>query len=628
MCGICGIVDFAADAVEARTVVKMTRTLRHRGPDDCGTFINGPVGLGHTRLSIIDLSETGHQPMQSRDESVTLVYNGEVYNFQTLRVQLENEGAIFRGRSDTEVVLEAYLRWGVEAFRRFNGIFALAIWDARTQVLHCARDRFGVKPFYYRLRPSGIIFGSEIKAILAAERESRSINAGALHEYLHYGNALGANTLFEGIYKLLPGHYLSVTRSRCETRPYWQAEDVERVSASPGEAKAQLRELLEQAVRTQLVSDVPVGVFLSGGIDSSCITAFASKHYEGRLQTFSVGFDFDRGVNELPKARMVADYFHTEHHELHISGGDLCNVIESLVRCHDEPFADAANIPLFLLCQELRGAPKVILQGDGGDEIFAGYRRYNVLSAHRLWRSLAPLGLWATRHSLPGVDQHRLARFCRAVQDRDDGMRMALLLTEESQAEPPTRILAEEWREALALHDPFARYRMFNQRLAHLDPVQRMLYTDASILLPDTFLEKVDKSTMAHGIEVRVPLLDHPLTEYMMGLPANLKVRWGRKKWLLRQALRGIVPDAILDAPKTGFGVPYSYWLRKPLAGYLRSILLDPAVLAWKLFDENRLSRCIEEHVTRRRDHGFLLWKVLNLALWCQFYKIRMQPPG
>jgi asparagine synthase (glutamine-hydrolysing) len=479
-----------------------------------------------------------------------------------------------------------------------------------------------VKPFYYRLLPSGVIFGSEIKAILAADRVSRRINPAALHEYLYYGNALGLNTFYDGIRKLLPGHYLTLSRSQCKAQPYWTVGDVGAIHASPADAEATLRDLVEQAVRSQLVSDVPVGVFLSGGIDSSCITAFASKHYKGRLKTFSVGFDFDDGVNELPKARLVAEYFDTEHHEIHIAGTKLNDVIESLVCCHDEPFADAANIPLFLLCKQLAGSPKVILQGDGGDEIFGGYRRYNVLTALHFWRYLAPVGLWATGFPIPMVDKHRLARFCSALLADDEAMRMALLLTKETQAEPPTRILSREWRQFLADLDPFARYRTLNQRFNNLDPVQRMLYTDASVLLPDTFLEKVDKASMAHSIEVRVPLLDEQLTTYVMGLPASFKVRWGRKKWLLRRVLQGILPDEILNAPKKGFGVPYSHWLRKPLAGYLRSILLDSTVRTRKMFDERVLAGCIKEHIDGSRDHGFLLWKALHLALWCHIYRI------
>ena len=615
MCGICGLVDFAGPPVKEDVLRTMTRTLRHRGPDDRGITISNTMGFGHTRLSVIDLTTAGRQPMWSADRRVALVYNGEVYNFAHLRDTLERDGHSFLGRSDSEVVLHAYLRWGTDAFQRFNGMFALAIWDARTSTLHLARDRFGIKPLYYYRLPTGIVFGSEIKAILASGRVSRRIHGASLHEYLYYGSALGSNTLFEGIKKILPGHFLTINQSSVQSTPYWRIEDVKQIRVGSNEATSVIQERLEQAVQAHLVSDVPVGVFLSGGIDSSAITALASKHNRSRLLTFSVGFDYDQGVNELAKARQIAQRYDTEHHELHVQGHGMQSVIEQLVSCHDQPFGDAANIPLYLLCRELSGSPKVILQGDGGDEIFAGYRRYNVLSFFLLWRSILPIIHRMNSFTRWHSSYYRRARFLRTMGVSDHGLRMALLLTPETRSSP-LRILDTFLRQHISGTDPFAEYHKWNRRLGHLDLVQRMLYTDARILLPDIFLEKVDKATMAHGIEVRTPMLDHNLVDYVLGLPANLKVRWGRKKWILRRALRGTVPDSILDAPKIGFGVPYSYWLRKPLAGYLRSILLDGAVARSGIFDSRQLQRCMMEHSSNRRDHGFLLWKALHLALW------------
>ena len=621
MCGICGIVDFTGTSIDKGVILSMTQTLRHRGPDDQGTVVSGVIGFGHTRLSIIDLTSAGHQPMQSPDGRVTLVYNGEVYNFTDLRETLEQNGHVFRGRSDSEVVLHAYLRWGSDAFRRFNGMFALAIWDARIDTLHLARDRFGIKPLYYYRLPSGVVFGSEIKAILASGRVSRLVHAAGLHEYLYYGAALGANTLFEGIAKVLPAHFTTVNKSSVRSTPYWRIEDIEQVQTRPEEATAAIRERLNQAVRAQLVSDVPVGVFLSGGIDSSAITALASKHYQGRLQTFSVGFDYDRGVNELSKARQVARQYGTEHHELHIQGYRLQHVIEHLVSCHDEPFGDAANIPLYLLCRELSGNPKVILQGDGGDEIFAGYRRYNVLSFYSAWRLILPLVRWMHACTRWHSSYYRGARFLNAVGMSDTGLLMASLLTTETRA-TPLRILNTSLQQRLLDTDPFAEYYKWDRRLGHLDIVQRMLYTDTRILLPNIFLEKVDKATMAHGIEVRVPMLDQTLVDYVLGLPSTLKVRWGQKKWILRRALRGTVPDSILDGPKTGFGVPYEYWLRKPLNAYLRSVLLDSRTAKSGLLEPLHLQRCLAEHSSGQRAHGFLLWKALHLALWFDIYDL------
>lgn len=609
------MIDFGGEAVQPSLIEKMTGAIRHRGPDDYGIHVDGAVGLGHARLSIIDLSCAGHQPMCSDDGKVVIAFNGEVYNFQSLRMQLEADGVQFHSRTDTEVVLQAYIRWGKSSFSMLNGMFAFAIWDARDSMLHVVRDRFGIKPLYYCRTATGkIVFGSEIKSMLASGLVEREISASGLHEYLWFGNALGQNTLFSGVNKLLPGHCLTVDIKGHRVAPYWKLEDVPRVNVNSTDAAIEVRRLLENAVKSQLVGDVPVGIFLSGGIDSSAITAFASKHYPDRLKTFSVGFDFDRGINELPAARFVSDYYGTEHHEIKVSGSGMEDVITRLVRAHDEPFADAANIPLYLLCEQLRGSVKVVLQGDGGDELFAGYRRYNVLAHEKLWRFAARLLLAS------GVDSQRGERFLRAVSQSDPAMLMALLLTVESLQSPPNRIMSEQWRSRLKECDPFGRYRELAQRFSGHDAVQKMLYTDISVILPDTFLEKVDKSTMAHGIEVRVPFLDADLADYAIGLPASSKVRAFQKKWILRKALRGVVPDKVLDAPKTGFGVPYEYWLREPLAPFMKSVLLDRQALKHGIFDKAEIERAIIEHVSGKRNNGFLLWKALNLALWTEEY--------
>jgi asparagine synthase (glutamine-hydrolysing) len=620
MCGICGIVDYHGPPVSGPLLERMAATLRHRGPDDHGTAPLGPAGLAQTRLSIIDLSPAGHQPMSSPDGRWTLVYNGELYNFPALRRTLEGEGVVFRSRSDTEVVLHALIRRGPECLAGFNGMFALALWDGRERRLLLARDRFGIKPLYWYRLEGGLVFGSEIKALLASERLERRLDWAALHEYLYYGNALGSNTLFAGVRRLPAAHYLTLDGSGLSVRPFWSLEQVRPVACDIETAAEEVRTRLEQAVADHLISDVPVGVFLSGGVDSSAITALASRHCQGRLKTYSVGFDFDRGPNELAKARRVAERFGTEHQELHVSGGNLAAVIERLVRCHDEPFADAANVPLFLLCEQLGGKVKVILQGDGGDEIFAGYRRYNVLAHDLFWRGISRVAAVVGALVPGGAAKQRAMRFFETMNIADPAERLAMLLTVEIRTLPPTRVLSGAAGAEVGRHDPFQRYRELSDRFSRLDVVQRMLYIDSMVLLPDTFLEKVDKSTMAHGIEVRVPFLDANLAEYALGLPSSIKVRNAQKKFILRRALRGIVPDDILDGPKTGFSVPYEFWLRDSLADYMRSVLLDPAVLGSGLFDRPAIENCINEHTSGQRNNGFLLYKLLNLALWQRFY--------
>jgi asparagine synthase (glutamine-hydrolysing) len=442
----------------------------------------------------------------------------------------------------------------------------------------------------------------------------------ALSEYLYYGNPLGRHTFYERIRRLAAGEYLIADHEGHRTAAYWRVEDVSPVGDSVEQVTQRVCELMDRAVKRHLISDVPVGVFLSGGVDSTAVTALATRHYGGRLNTYSVGFDFERGINELPKARRVAERYGTDHHELQIVGKNMSDHIEQLVRSHDEPFAEPANLPLLLLCEALKGSVKVVLQGDGGDEIFAGYRRYNVLAFERFWRVASRPAMAAASVFLRGPTYYRATRFFRAMNDPDPAMRMALMLTEEPYGDPPTRVLSTDALRRVSAFDPFERYKEFYARLQHLDPVQRMLYADSQILLTDTFLEKVDRSTMAHSIEVRVPFLDSEMTEYVMGLPSAMKVKRGQKKWVLRRAMRGIVPDDILDGPKTGFGVPFKYWLRGPLAEYMKSVLLDPSVRAWGLFDDAALERAIHEHIAGTRNNGFLLYKLMNLALWRRFY--------
>ena len=450
----------------------------------------------------------------------------------------------------------------------------------------------------------------------------RELDWAGLREYLHYGATLGERTMFADIRKLLPGHILTIDVHRTQLRSYASILDVVPVEDDLASAVHHVRDLLEQAVRSHLISDVPVGVFLSGGVDSTALTAFASRHNAGKLQTFSAGFDFDSGFSELPQSRTVARHFGTEHHELHIQGRNLPSIIEQVATCHDVPFADAANIPLYLLCLELQGSIKVVLQGDGGDELFGGYARYSRLARQDIWQWLGPVAELA-RPFLPRRGSlYRGLRTITALRHADPEVRMALLMSQEPPDQPPERIFSTEAQQRLFAEDPFARYRELYRTLRHLDPVQRMLHTDAAIILADTYLEKVDKATMAHGIEVRVPFLDNQLARYAMSLPASFKATAHERKRVLKRALRGVVPDVVLDSPKRGFGVPMSNWLRRPLADYLQAVLLDESCLKSGLFDEPVLARCIDEHLQGQRDHGFLLYKVLQFNLWYRKYLV------
>lgn len=617
MCGIAGLVRFDGRLVRASEVEAMTSTLTHRGPDDGGVHVDGEAGLGHRRLSIIDLTAAGHQPMFAADGNVAVVFNGEIYNFAALRRELELQGARFRSRSDTEVALQAFVAWGLGAFARFNGMFAIALWDRRTRKLTLARDRFGIKPLYVSQDGQRISFASEVKALLALPGGiDDAIDQQALAEYIYYGNSLGERTLYRGVRRLLPGCWLEVENGSVRTGSYWDIASVEPLAIPAVEAVAGVRERVEAAVQRQLVSDVPIGVFLSGGVDSTAVVAAASAARAAALKTYTVRFDFDPDSADVLTSRRVAAHFGTEHHELDVGGYALAEVLEKLLDAHDLPFGDAANVPLYLLTRALGGEPKVILQGDGGDELFGGYRRYSLLARLALLGPAARIARPLLRGLPASQRKARLERMVNALGARDPAERMALLLTEEKPDRSPLAIFSPQWRSTLVGADPFARYREVARRLPAMDPVQAMLYTDCQILLPDIFLEKVDRSTMAQGIEVRVPLLDHELADFVLALPAAQKLPQGAPKGLFKDSLRGFVPDFVLDRPKAGFGVPYGAWLRGPLRPLLETLLLDPVMDSEGMFDRSVAGHLVAEHVAGTRDHSFLLWKALALAMW------------
>ena len=383
MCGITGIYNINKKNVDKETITKMTDSLIHRGPDSGNFMLSNNVALGHRRLSIIDLSQLGDQPMSTKNGRFTIVYNGEVYNFPEIKIQLEKLGYDFKSSSDTEVILIAFQEYGESCFELLNGMFALAIFDSEKDLLYLARDRFGIKPLYYFLNDETFLFGSEIKAIKCSSGIRFTIDPQALTEYLWYGNPMGENTVYKEVKEVAAGSFLKIGPDGIKSISYFNINKIPETSLSEKEIIEKTRNLLEKSVKRHLISDVPVGIFLSGGIDSSAITAFASKHYKGKLKTYSVDFDYDKGISELPLAKEIAKTYNTDHHEVHVSNIDVIETIEELVRGHDEPFGDAADIPLYLLSKKLKGSVKVVLQGDGGDEFFGGYSRYNTLANKR-----------------------------------------------------------------------------------------------------------------------------------------------------------------------------------------------------------------------------------------------------
>lgn len=619
MCGVAGVLAPWPRERLGDTVAQMTRSLEHRGPDGAGTLVMDGVALGHRRLSIIDLSETGAQPMWMGGDGPAITYNGEVFNFLSLRSQLQQEGAEFAGTSDTEVVLKAYVHWGLDGLRRLEGMFALALWDPRHRRLVLMRDRMGIKPLYYVLRGTTVVFGSEIKALRAAVDLGCGIDQQAFAEYLWYGNTFEDRTILAEVRNLQPGHWLIWEDGRCAVTRWWALEEwlAPRTPppASLEAAAPAVREAIDEAVRRQLVGDVPIGLFLSGGVDSSIVAASA-VHAGARPRCYSVGFDFDRGDNELPKARLVAERLGLPHVQLLIGSEDLVEVVLAVARAHDEPFADAANVPLYLLAKVLQGSVKVVLQGDGGDEMFGGYRRYSLLRHLALWRAIPRWAVLAlSRLSSPSM--RRIVRLCDALQQDDCATRMALLLTMEVRSSGPERLLSPEAREVICRDsDPFLAFRNAARRFPCEDPVQQMLLADLSLQLPSQFLPKVDRATMAMGLEARVPLLDDTIGRLVVPLASTLKVKGAEKKIVMRAAARGRIPDSILDGPKRGFGVPYGHWLRTALSELAADLMLAPGFTARFGFDRARLEAELRAH--RRGDDRFAfgLWKCLALAMW------------
>ncbi len=556
MCGISGAV-YQSDVKAKNFSDKLTRSLKcisHRGPDSNGKFFYENMMFGHVRLSILDLSEFGHQPMVSKSKRFIISYNGEIYNFNELAKKYKIHN--LKSTSDTEVILELFEKYGVKIIPEFNGMFAFSILDRFEKKVFLVRDRIGIKPLYLQMTKSAFYFGSEIKAIdeLNMNDESK-MDIGNLHEWLYYGNTLGENTLYKGVKKLLPAHYAEVDMKTLNivNHRYWSPSLPIKNGRNIDRLIIENKNHLERAVKKQLISDVPVGVFLSGGIDSSAIASFASKHYYGKLSTYTVGFDFDKGANELPKARKFAKNLGTNHHEIRISGREVADIIEKMVVHHDQPFSDAANIPLYLLCNEIKSKNKVILQGDGGDEMYGGYKRYDTLFNLKRMKFFAKIANIANKFTKKNKHKYIRQRYINALCSRNDWELMALLLTVEDKKNQPELVFEKKIREKILQANPFDRYKKLQKKYADISISDQMTLIDSQVILPDIFLEKVDRSTMAASVEVRVPFLDNDLVDFAQSIPSKIKTPKGHQKWLLKKSLDGVVPNEILYGKKNRF---------------------------------------------------------------------------
>jgi asparagine synthase (glutamine-hydrolysing) len=642
MCGIAGILG--SSDPELRTAVqRMISSIRYRGPDDSGVWIDERlgIGLGHARLSILDLSPEGHQPMVSANGRYVISYNGEVYNFAELRTELEQASAKFRGHSDTEVMLAAFEEWGIEkAVPRFVGMFAFALWDKQTRTLTLGRDRLGEKPLYYGWQGEAFLFGSELKALRAHPEFRAEVDRNALALLLRHNYIPAPYSIYQGISKLSPGCLLTVLLSQRNPQiaPYWSGKQaIETGLAHPFEgsesaAVSALEALLKDAVGQQMVADVPLGAFLSGGVDSSTVVALMQAQSSRPVKTFTVGFH-EEGYDEAPHAKSVARHLGTEHTELYVMPKEAMSVIPRLPALYDEPFSDSSQIPTFLVSELARRHVTVSLSGDGGDELFGGYNRY--FWATNIWRRVGwapqpmrsalagalmalPPSAWngvfmglsrflpvGWRYANPGDKLHKLAEVL-AVRTPEE-----IYLDLVSHWKQPTEVVRGSHEPPTVLTDP--------ARWADLpDFEQRMMYLDQMTYLPDDILTKVDRAAMGVSLETRVPFLDHRVVEFAWSLPLSMKIRHGQGKWLLRQVLYRHVPKELMERPKMGFGVPIDMWLRGPLKGWAEELLDEARLQREGYFNPRPIRRKWAEHLTGRRNWSYYLWDVLMFQAWLE----------
>jgi len=649
MCGIAGFFAARPDRKldECHQIaLDMASRLAHRGPDDEGSWAEAQAGvaLGHRRLAILDLSEEGHQPMHSQDGRYVLVFNGEIYNFQELRRELETDGHTFRGHSDTEVMLAGFCEWGFRpALERFVGMFALALWDRQTRKLHLARDRVGEKPLYYGWAGDTLVFGSELRALQAHPDWCGRVDRQALALLVRYGYIAAPHSIFENTYKLLPGHALTLNLAEIRARrlgtstAYWSAHAIAEAGAtqpfkgSEEEASRHLVSLLQQSVAQQMIADVPVGAFLSGGIDSSLVVALMQAQSRRPVKSFSIGFE-EKGFNEAEFAKAVARHLGTDHTELYVQSKELQQVIPTLPSIYDEPFADSSQIPTAVLCRLARQHVTVSLSGDGGDELFGGYNRYQ--EAQWLWKltgwvpgpfrrmarhlkhvSRAGLNMPFTPDAVrPALN--RLWNLSDILSGSTDRALYDLLMT-------PNR-LPHPWLKK-AQEPPTQRDEVANwHRLPEL--LQRMMCLDLTSYLPNDILVKVDRAAMSVSLETRIPLLDHRIIEFAWSLPISFKVQRNQGKWLLREVLHQYVPRALVDRPKRGFGAPIADWLRGSLRGWAEDLLGEGRLRKEGFFEAAEVRRKWQEHLSLRRNWAAGLWHVLMFQAWLDEQKPVSKP--
>jgi asparagine synthase (glutamine-hydrolysing) len=626
MCGIAGILEFGEDAqVDSSVLRRMCDVIAHRGPDDDGFLVQGRIGLGMRRLSIVDLA-TGHQPISNEDGSISIVFNGEIYNHRALREQLIIRGHSYRTQSDTETIVHLYEEYGKDCVQHLRGMFAFAIWDARRKSLFIARDRLGIKPLYYRITPRNFIFGSEIKALLAYPGFSAEFRRGALPEYLAFGFLSGDETFYDGVVKLMPGHRLEINEhGDLRTEPYWDLTPATHDQTHDENYYVEsYRDLLEGAVGSHLMSDVPLGVFLSGGLDSSAVAALMTKLRRESIETFSVGYS-EQTYSELPYARTVAEHLKSVHHEVLVSRQDFFAALPKLIWHEDEPIAWPSSVSLFFVAQLARERVKVVLTGEGSDETLAGYSRYAFtlknVAFDRVYRRLAPrllrrhLRNFVATSSLIGARARRKLSHTFLGLDGESWPSFYFdnFFTAFSQSDQED-LLTDAFRDQIVAGSAYRNVLGYWESSAGT-LLQRMLYTDIKTYLVE-LLMKQDNMSMAASIESRVPFLDHVLVEWAMRVPARIQIHGTAGKRVLKKAMEGLLPQEIIYRRKLGFPTPWSGWLAGAQLDSIEHLLLEARSINRGFFKRTAVEKLVREHRARYRDNYDRIWRLLNLELW------------
>ncbi|MBU1417943.1 MAG: asparagine synthase (glutamine-hydrolyzing) [Proteobacteria bacterium] len=615
MCGICGF-----NWKDEELIRRMNSQLVHRGPDQDGIYCCDHASLGHRRLSIIDLSEQGRQPMFNEDGSLCLVFNGEIYNFQELRESLQQKGHTFSSHSDSEVILHAYEEYGMGVLEKLRGMFAFALYDLKEKTIFLARDRIGIKPLYYYHKDNKLVFASEIKAILEDKTIERKLSHQALYDYIGFEFVPAPATMFQDIYKIPAGHYLLCREGKIEVKQYWDLDfSANSAGLSYNDSVEKLRELLDYSVKSHLVSDVPLGVFLSGGLDSSAIVAMMRRHISGPLKTFTIGYH-DKSFSELDYAAQVADYFGTEHQVLMLD--DIkSEYVEKTLWHLDEPMTDLSTVPLYLLCKQAREHVTVCLSGEGADESFAGYDRFKASKLNLFFRVLpAPVRKQIVGRliaALPDQPQKKgainmLKRFVEGANLPPEGhhLRWQYFANEDQ-----NNHLFNEHFKSQTVFDPFRIVRDYSGRCNAKDRINREIYLDMRYMMTDSVLMKVDKMSMASSLEVRVPLLDHVLVEFLASLPGDWKLKGMRTKHIFRSVLDGMLPDNIVNRGKQGYSLPVKHLLRGEMKSYMVSLLNESTIIRENMH-LGYVNHLIKEHCDMVHNHNHVLWALINIAIW------------